>query len=362
MDNFDKKKATEKNNEIIEHIMNEIENKCKDSIDLIGICENAETESNDLELVIVVNNEEATRMNKSFIIGDDGFDISTQSWGDFEEMARYNDPNVANLINLKILYKNGDSAMERYMTLQQKLSENMRNNALVMLSIREQFKNVLNAYREILATKNISVAYRKVADMIRGVEHILYMANKSYIKKGIKRIPEEIAQMEILPDGFMNKYLEIVKCTTLEEIRAKAGEFIDCIEKFLDEKRKDYAKKKDDEEEVKPKEDKEEIRVDDLTGTYEEIYSNWRNKVHYAAQIENVYLSFMAMAYCQEFYDEMFARYDIPEIDLIGNYNPNDLAANAYQFDKALNEWGKLYDKFNKKIEKLSSIEELIEK
>lgn len=362
MESIDKKKIAEKNDKIIEHVMNEIENKCKDSIDLIGICENVEAESNDIELVIVVNTEDTQKMNKSFIIGDDGFDIYTKSWADFEEMSRYNNPNVAKLIDLKILYKSDDTVMERYMTLQQKLQQNMRNNALVMLSIREQFKNVLNAYREILATKNISVAYRKVADMIKGVEHILYMANKSYIKKGIKRIPEEIAQMEILPDGFMNKYLEIVKCTTLEEIRAKAGEFIDCIEKFLDEKRKDYAenKKQNDEEELKTKDNKEEITVDDLTGTYEEIYSNWRNKAHYAAQIENVYLSFMVMAYCQEFYDEMFARYDIPEIDLIGKYNPNDLAANAYQFDKALNEWGKLYDKFNKKIEKVSSIEKLI--
>ena len=52
----------------------------------------------------------------------------------------------------------------------------------------------------------------------------------------------------------------------------------------------------------------------------------------------------------------------IPEIDLIGKYNPNDLEGNAYQFDKALNEWGKLYDKFNKKIEKVDSVEELMEK
>lgn len=355
MESSDKKK-------VIEYVMNEVENKCKDSVDLIGICENAEAESSDLELVIVVNSEDTARMNKSFIIGDAGFDIYTQSWADFEEMARYNNPNVANLINLKILYKNDDSVVERYMALQQKLHKNMNDNAHVMFGIREQFKKVLKVYKEISVTKNISIAYRQVADMIRGVEYILYMANKSYIKKGIKCIPEEIAQMEILPDGFMNKYLEIVKCTTLEEIRAKADEFINCVEKFLDEKRENCTEKKSEAEDSKTEEDKKKITVDDLTGTYEEIYSNWRNKIHYAAKIKNVYLSFMVMAYCQKFYDKMFDRYDIPKIDLIGKYNPNDLQTNAYQFDKALNEWGNLYNKFNKKIEKLSSIEELIEK
>ena len=154
----------------------------------------------------------------------------------------------------------------------------------------------------------------------------------------------------------MDKYLNITKCTTLEEIRKKASEFMDCIEEFLDENREDYAESsQDSEEETK----KAEITVDDLTGTYEEIYSNWRNKIHHAVQINSRYLSFMVMAACQKFYDEMAEKYNIPEIDLIGKYDPDDLSGNAYQFDYALNEWGKLYDRFNKKIEKVDSVEEL---
>lgn len=362
MDELEKKKLAERNDKIIEYVMREIETKCKDSVDLIGIggsfCNGDIYENSDLDLVIIVNDDSARVLNKCFIIGDVGFDIYTQTWSAFEEMAKYHNPYVTKLIDLKIVYKNGDEVMERYMTLQKKLNENMQNNALVMLSIREHFKNVLNAYRQVVEAKDISIAYRNLATMITGVEYILYMANKSYVTKGVKRIPEEIGKMEILPEGFMDKYLDITNSTTLEEIREKASAFMDCIEEFLNEHREDYAEPEEEEEPTV----KKEISVDDLTGTYEEIYSNWRNKAHHAAQINSVYLSFMVMAACQRFYDEMYEKYDIPEIDLIGMYNPNDLEGNAYQFDKALNEWGKLYDKFNKKIEKVDSVEELMEK
>ena len=363
MDDLEKKKLAERNDKIIEYVMSEVESKCKDSVDLIGIggsfCSGDIYENSDLDLVIIVNDDSAKVLNKCFIIGDVGFDIYTQSWANFEEMAKYHNPYVTKLIDLKIVYKNGDEAVERYMSLQKNLDENMKNNALVMLSIREHFKDVLHAYRQISSAPNISAAYRNLADMIVGIEYILYMANKSYVSRGVKRIPEEIGNMEILPEGFMDKYLDITNCTTIEEIREKASAFMDCIEKFLDENRENYAEADKEDEESK---EKLEITVDDLTGTYEEIYSNWRNKIHHAVQINSRYLSFMVMAACQKFYDEMVERYDIPEIDLIGKYNPDDLAGNAYQFDYALNEWGKLYDRFNKRIEKVDSVEELMEK
>lgn len=46
---------------------------------------------------------------------------------------------------------------------------------------------------------------------------------------------------------------------------------------------------------------KKEILEADITGTYEEIYSNWRNKMYHAADRENTYLSLMTAASCQRF-------------------------------------------------------------
>lgn len=103
---------------------------------------------------------------------------------------------------------------------------------------------------------------------------------------------------------------------------------------------------------------KRELKATDLSGTYEEIYSNWKNKMYHAVDINSPYLSFDTMSSCQQFYDEMADEFDISRIELLANYNPDDLNGNAIAFDNALEEWKKLYDRFGLEIQYYSNLEE----
>ena len=184
------------------------------------------------------------------------------------------------------------------------------------------------------------------------------MINKSYVKRGTKRIPEEILNMKILPNNFKELYLNAPFATNNNEIKKVSKILLERIEELLDKQNIVCELEK---EEIPIEHIKEKISSEALTGTYEEIYSNYKNKMYHAANTNNVYLSFVTMSACQEFYDEMSADYEIPEIDLIGQYNPNDLIHNQQAFDKALLEWKSLYDIFNKSIIEFTSIEELNE-
>jgi hypothetical protein len=71
------------------------------------------------------------------------------------------------------------------------------------------------------------------------------------------------------------------------------------------------------------------------------------------------------MASCQDFYDEMAEIFDIPRIELLVKYNPNDLKENAVAFDEAMEEWKKLYDEVGLEVqyyENLESLENLYKK
>ena len=65
------------------------------------------------------------------------------------------------------------------------------------------------------------------------------------------------------------------------------------------------------------------------------------------------------MVDAQEFFDDLYEVYDIPKIDFVGKYNPNDLKANAIVFEKVLNEWKKIYDSFDKEIEIYSDVDDI---
>ena len=89
--------------------------------------------------------------------------------------------------------------------------------------------------------------------------------------------------------------------------------------------------------------EKQELLPNNLFGTYEEIYSNWKNKMLHAISINSRCLSFVTMSSYQKFYDEMTSMFNIPQIKLIDNYNPDDLASNVNYFNNCMEEWLRLY-------------------
>lgn len=358
MTSIEKENLYVRNNRIIEVIMKEIQDKCPDAIDLIGIggsfCNGDIYQKSDLDLVIISNNDSAKCLDKCFIIDDVAFDIYTQGWQRFENMAKYKNPYVTKLFDLTIIYVRNEDVVKKYKYFQALLQKNMNNTELINTNVSLHFTKVLENVNSLQNVSNIGAAYRKLSCILKEVEFILFMINRTYVKRGTKRVPEEIASLKILPKNFLPIYNELINCKTLEEIKSKSLLIASSIKELLDNMNISYELIEDTKKIIS----KKEITVTDLIGTYEEIYSNWKNKMYHAIDINSAYLSFVTMSACQEFYDEMADNFDIIRIELLENYSPDDLEENANFFDSALNEWKKLYDIFELKVQYYSNLEE----
>ena len=157
--------------------------------------------------------------------------------------------------------------------------------------------------------------------------------------------------MKHLPKNFMEIYENVISLLDEDKVKAESERLVKAIKDFLGYEVQapnllvnNSAKQKKD---ITPK---------NLVGTYEEIYSNWYNKMIHACEINSRYLSFITMASCQEFYDEMFEEFNIPKIELISKYNPNDLNENVLNFELAMAEWKKNYDMLGIKINRYEDL------
>lgn len=86
------------------------------------------------------------------------------------------------------------------------------------------------------------------------------------------------------------------------------------------------------------KSEKKDITRDDLIGTYEELYSNYYNKLLYASKTNNKFLSFRTMIDAKGFFDEFTNQFKISKFNLIEQYNLNNLQLNVEAYKKLLNE------------------------
>ena len=217
MDLIEKERLIKRNKKIIEIIMEQINDKCPDSIDMIAIggsfCNGDIYEKSDLDLVIISRDDKAKCLDKCFILDDVAMDVYTHDWRKFEEMSNYKNPYVTKLIDLDIIYVHDEDSLNHYKNLKSKLKMNMNDDNLVLKNIEEHY-NKLNFELDKLNKNNndLGLAYRSLAHIIRETEFIIYMINKSYVKRGTKRVPEEICNMSYLPERFVELYLDVTNC------------------------------------------------------------------------------------------------------------------------------------------------------
>ena len=85
--------------------------------------------------------------------------------------------------------------------------------------------------------------------------------------------------------------------------------------------------------------------ADALRGTYEEMFSNWRNKMRLAAEEGNRHLSFMSMVSMNAMLADISEKTDVGVPVVMDGYDPQDLIKTAESFDQILAQYRRLYER-----------------
>lgn len=256
-----------------------------------------------------------------------------------EEMAEYKTPYVTKLLNLKVVYTSNKAAENKYMELQKKLQEKMKNARTTLTTAKNFFDKAYQAYALLILSNSAGECWFNLYQMLTNIESGLFIINCGYIKKGVKHVPEEISHLKNLPENFTLLYKNLFESSTIEELKTNATKLAQSTKNFMESKYK------------KPTES---ISSQKIIGTYEEIFSNWKNKVEISIEKNDIYSQFMAIASCQNFYNEM----NLLNLDLLSNFKVKDLKSNAYNFVSGMEEWGKMYEQNNIEISIYKNIAE----
>ena len=98
-----------------------------------------------------------------------------------------------------------------------------------------------------------------------------------------------------------------------------------------------------------------------LSGTYEEMYSNWRNKVEEAEKNEDAFASFMNMCNLQFMLAEISKSVAIGSFPIMDEYNPDSLDENTETFDKHLQKYEQTYMRAGISVKRFADVDEFVE-
>lgn len=348
----------DRNPKIINAVIAKAKNVCPGSLAMIGVYGSFATgdfhERSDLDLLILINDDGGRQLGSAFIQEDmeTGHDIYCTTWEELEENALYNEPHISKLMDSRIVYCADGKYAERLKLLREKaigilsspMSEKDYFKAESLMKEAEHF------YMSAVISEDIDDIRAQAGYAVYYLENAVAMLNKRYFRLGTKRVYEELALMENKPDRLCEMIESVMSADSAQ--RVKDGLTMLVRETMLVFKR------------VRPAllSPKSPVTANSVGGTYEEMFSNWRNKMYIAAEENNRHLAFMSMASLHAMISELAEQADIDGYNVFENYDPHDLKKTASAFDVLINGFLNEYRKAGIRVTSYRDIDDFVEK
>jgi len=316
---------------IIDTIIRKAQAECPDSLALIGVYGSAATgdlhAKSDLDLLILINDGQGRQLADGFILDDTGigYDLYCTTWEMLERDAQCHHAQISKLMDSKIVYIQDQSAVQKL--------DGLRQRAASLLNSDTRFERSQAAYdraksfcADCFLADSMGQARCAAGAVINSLLDSVMLYHGKYFRKGIKRTFEELSSLE-LSFPIELQIMDVI-CAQSPDALQSALKCLMCSVGNL----------------IKVPQLKAAPGKENLAGTYEEIYSNWRNKMEEAVENGLTFSSFMNMGSFQFMMQQVAEQVVIPELDLLVDFDPYNLSTNKEIFDAVLQQYLRFYE------------------
>ena len=342
-----------RNQKIIDAIIEKEKALCPGSAALIGIYGSFQSGDihplSDLDLLILINDDRGWQLGKTFIQDDlgVGHDIYCTNWEGLREDARYEHPHIGKLMDSRIVY----CADEKYRKELEKLRDDVRKTLAEPFGEAdcEKAEKELNkaqcCFAEAMTEEGLNEVRRKAGGAIYYAENAVALLNKTYFRLGVKRRYEELNAMEKKPENLCGMIEDILAAENAENVKERLALLMKELAACFRRVRQSLQQAK------------KHACAETLSGTYEEMFSNWHGKMVLAAETGDRHLAFMSLESLNEMLTDISNAVEIGAYDVLRAYDPNDLQKTAEGFDEILKQYLQEYEKAGMKAEHYPDID-----
>ena len=345
-----------RNQKIIDAVQEKEKALCPGAVALIGIYGSFLTGDvhplSDLDLLILINDDRGWQLGKAFLQEDlgVGHDIYCTSWDMLRGDARYEHPYISKLMDSRIVYCADERYREELLALRRQVQELLEKPFSEEDAQRaeKELKEAWLCYADAMTAEALWDARRAAGGVIYYVENAVALLNKTYFRRGVRRQYEELNEMEKRPEDL---------CELIEAV-VSAGD-ADCLKEGLTRlMRAMKACFRESRETLGP--ERKPASAEALSGTWEEMFSNWHGKMLLAAERGDRYLAFMSLSALNEMLSDLSGEFDLPAYHALEAYDPKDLHRTAEGFDAVLREYRREYEKAGLQPERYADIDAFV--
>ncbi|MBR0145226.1 MAG: nucleotidyltransferase domain-containing protein [Eubacterium sp.] len=337
------------NKKLIDAIKQKAELICPDALDLLAIYGSAATgdehEKSDLDLLILINGDAGWQLADCFILDDVkiGYDIYCTTWEGLEQDAECDHAKLAKLMDSKVIFCRDENVQQRLDAAKEKAGLILGSD-LRFEKAEKLLQTAKQEYADSCFTDDLAEVRVYAGDAILNLLDALMLYHGRYFHRGTKRTFEEMSELA-LPFDLQGMVLSVIKGDTAEEIRRELKKLFRAITQYM-----------------KQSGEKEKSSPDNLRGSYEEMFSNWKNKMPEAAERKDIFSSFMNLLSLQLMLQDIDGDVDVEKLRFMHLFDPGDPARNVQVFDNVLAEYHKEYEKLGMTERRFENVDAFVEK
>lgn len=334
------------NQKIIDAIIEKSEKVCPDSLALIGIYGSVSTgdeyEKSDLDLLILIQDDNGWKLGTGFILEDNkvGYDIYCTNWQGLRYDAECHHAQLSKLLDSKIVYVKNQQAYDELCKVREQTREFLKSEKRFE-RVKELIEKAKISYANAYLHETLGEVRMDVFQVVYYLLDAIMLYHGAYFKRGVKRVFEELAKLPI-DNTFSETMMKMAEGKDIVELRNFSKKLLLYVENYT---RQDAPK---------------EAPSENLIGTYEEMYSNWRNKVEEAANNNNTFASYANMCSFSHMCSEISSAVDIEEFSIMDKYCPDRLEENVRVYDECLQKYEEVYEAAGIKVKRFSDIDAFI--
>lgn len=334
------------NQKIIQAVIEKANKVCPESLALIGIYGSVATgdayEKSDLDLLILIEDDEGYKLATGFILDDRkvGYDIYCTNWSGLRYDAECHHAHLSKLMESQIVYVKNQEAYDKLCQLRAQAKQFLESDERI-LRVNELMNKAKIAYANACLCEGLGQVRLEACGVMSYLLDAIMLYHGTYFKRGTKRTFEELATLP-LDEVFMQPIQKAVASKEAFELRDLLKHLILYVESHIGQEKN----------KAKPSEA--------LTGTYEEMYSNWRNKIEEAAVNDNVFASYMNMCSLQFMLSEIAQDVEIGSFHIMDEYNPDSLAENTKTVDRNLQKYEQVYKQAEISVKRFADVDEFV--
>jgi predicted nucleotidyltransferase len=356
MDEAIRQKILLKNKKIVNMVIERVKRDFPNDIAIIGLTGSFSTgdyhEKSDLDLVIINNTDRGWGISSCFILEDVGYDIYCTPWETrIEAEASLESPMISHLLDLEILYCAKPEFMEKFNSYKQRALDALAKpiGKECIIRAKKKIDNAKQEYTNTLLSDDIGAVRYASCNVLYNLVNALTNLNNTYFKRGVKRYLEEISTYLYIPDNFEMIYMAVIDAKTIDEIRRTSYEFLKSVCNLYDNMNKDLVRQPDP-------------TYNNLCGTYEELWCNYRNKVIISTEAGDKSYAYHVAMGAQNYLDEMTETRGTKKFDIMQYFDANNLNLFKEEFMRIMDEYLEEYIRVGREVERYDTFEQLYSK